>query len=280
MAVTVYRLSNIFTVTTTPADASAARSHSGSWSEEFWLNIDPSIYAAVIQDVRVKRAALLPKQAAITGIRIATFSMDGNRLLPIGSSTGHILINGNAARETDIPQLALSLSIRGAGGLNFSRPVLRCMPDDQFKFGEYQPDRTYDVLVRNFVDAFGSSSVFGFVGRDKSQASVRVLAIVGGVLTTASAIVGFGNGDFIRLNRVIGDDGNPVKGTFSATSTAPGVYTLVGYDGPDVSRPSGTARRDRLAFFNNNGGTIGRATVKKIGRPSEPYRGKRSRVRG
>jgi hypothetical protein len=120
---------------------------------------------------------------------------------------------------------------------------------------------------------------FGFIGRDLAQASVRVLKIAVNLITL-EAIPGTGLaiGDFIRLHRVFDDNNLPVKGAFVVTAIAANIITVQGLNAT-VTEPSGTLRRDLLTFFNYGAIAPIRAVVKKVGRPFEQYRGRRSKTR-
>lgn len=279
MPTTVYKVSNLFSITTAPTNPANATPHSGGWSEGFWMSQDPLPYAVALASLRQKRAALLPKQAAMIGFRVGVYTIDQNKLIPVGSSTGRLLLPGPSSRETDLPQVSLELSVTAVGGPNVSRPILRCIPDDQMKFGEYQPDGPFAGLVTQYRNAFGGNAPWGFIGRDLSFGAVRVKQIVAGVLTTFDPIPGFANGNFIRFIRVINDSKLPVKGAFSAVAGAGNTYTLSGYNGGEVTKPSGSCRKDAIRWFPNNAVTVSRGLVRKVGRPSQGYRGRRSRAR-
>jgi hypothetical protein len=273
------RLTNIFQLTTAPTNLARAHTHIAGWSESFWTNLNASAYTPLWNDIRNKRATLLPVSAAIVGFRVQSFTISGNKLLPGGATSGRLNIPGNASNITDLPQVSLMLNcLAGGGNPNSSRMVLRGMPDAIMIGGEYQPTPAFAGQVTLLCNAFTGFN-FGFIGRDLAQAAVRVNKIVANVITLdAMPGTGLNVGDFIRFHRVTDDNGDPVKGAFVVTQIAGLQITVLGLDAT-LSQPSGTLRRDLLAMFNFGNVTPIRAIVKKVGRPFEQYRGRRSKTK-
>jgi hypothetical protein len=135
-------------------------------------------------------------------------------------------------------------------------------------------------LVNAFIRKL-SGGQFGFIGRDKTQASVRVWSAsqTDGIRIDQTPVTGLVVGDFVRLNRVIATNGDPVTGTFRvATPVVAGVFTVANWPiGMVVSKPSGTLRVDKIAFMAYTDAKVVRAVVKKVGSPLEKYRGRRSK---
>lgn len=274
-----FRLTNIFQLTTAPTNLARAHTHIAGWSESFWTNLNPTAFQPPWATIRNQRATLLPVTAAIVGFRVQFFTISGNKLLPGGAVSGRLNIPGNASNITDLPQVSLMLNcLAGGGNPNSSRMVLRGMPDAIMIGGEYQPTPAFAGQVTLLCNSFQGFN-FGFIGRDLSQASVRVNKITGNVVVIdALPATGLNVGDFIRFHRVNDDSGNPVKGAFVVTQIAGLQITCQGLDAT-LTQPSGTLRRDLLAMFNFGTVTPIRAIVKKVGRPFEQYRGRRSKTR-
>lgn len=272
------RLTMIFQLTTTPTNLARAHQHIGGWSESVWTNLNPSAYTPLFITVQQRRANLLPASAALVGLRSQSFTISGNKLLPGGAASSRVNLPGNASFVTDLPQVSLLLDAQAAGAPNSSRLTLRGMPDSIMIGGEYQPTPAFAGAVTLFCNSLVGLN-FGFVGRDLAQASVRVNKIAANVVTV-DAIPGTGLavGDYIRFHRVTDDNGNPVKGAFVVTGIAGNLLTVQGLDAT-LTTPSGTLRRDLLQMFGFGPITPIRAVVKKVGRPFEQYRGRRSKVR-
>lgn len=274
----VTRLTAIFQLTTAPPDLTFSQPHTAGWTESFYTTLNPSGYNTPWNLTLNRRARLLPNQASILGFRTQQFTLTGNKLIPGGATSGKYLYPGNPVLTTDLPQVALELSFTGAGVPNTSRPVLRGIPDIIMQGGEYTPFPAFSAALTQYIASLVGTN-FGFVGRDLSQQAIKVQSIVGNVLTTQGPIPGWAVNDYIRLFRVTNLVKVPVKGSFTSTVGAgANQYVLHGYTGGDCGA-SGTVRRDLIAYFNYGAGTFGRALVKKVGRPSQGYRGRRSKSR-
>ena len=272
----VTRLTNVFQLTTTPTNLTRAVPHTAGWTESLWTTLTPSAIDPFWTVWQNKRALLLPTQASIVGYRSQVYTMTGNKLLPGGASSGKQQTPGNSQLVTDLPQVSLEITLQASGAPNNARPVLRGMPDSIMLGGEYQPTPTFSAFFTQFRTALVGFN-FGFIGRDLAQASVRVLSIAGGIITLdAVPATGLAVGDFVRLNRVTSEAGNPIKGAFRVAVIAANVITVTGLNAT-VTQPSGTLRRDQLAYFAIGDVRPGRAVVKKVGRPLQGYRGRRSK---
>lgn len=270
------RVSLLFSVTTQAANASIAIPHSGGWSESHWVNTPANVTVANITDIGQPRANLLSSLATITGYRIQGFTLVGNKMIPESSRSGRVLIPGGSTAGLNMPQDGVSIIMSAAGAVNTSRSVLRGMPDDYIVNGEFTPNLGYLSRMQTYINALISQG-WKFVGRDRSVANARVLAINAGVVQLAGPVGGVANQSFLRMNRVFDVNGKPVIGTFLITAIAGNLYTVTGLGSTSVTIPSGTARIDQLAIFSYAGGAIGRSVVRKIGRPFEQYRGRASR---
>jgi hypothetical protein len=290
MPITVYKLTNIFQVTTAPVDPAAANAHTGGWSESYWTLSPFQTVVAQWNALTSARANLLPIQASSIGWRFQEYSMDKNFLTPKGTQAGPQRFPGRTGILTDLPQVALQIVTRSNAAPNRSNVVLRCMPDDQMTGGEYGPSPVFKGLVTTFQNLLSPATPgpVGFLGRDQSQASVRVLAGSGtdGITIDAVPATGLVVGDYVRFNRIHDSFGRPVIGSFRVTTINPGVppgsavITVAGWpSGVVVSKASGTLRRDQLAFFSYKDSRVRRAVVKKVGSPFEKYRGRRSKKR-
>lgn len=280
------KLTMLFQVTTEPTDASAAIPHTGGWSESIWTTGSGFLPVQAMAAIAIARSNGLPKQAAITGFRQGLYTISGNKLLPGGTAVYKRLWPGNAANPTDLPQVALELSGTSQTSINSNRFTLRCIPDDMMKFGEYQPTPAFKAFVTvysNLLTGQGGPlaqfGAFAFIGRDLAQPTAVVNSIAAGVVTLRGAVGGVANTDFLRLNRVYDDNGDPVKGSFLITAINGNAYTVLGLGGRTVATPSGTARIDKISIFNYQAISPVRAVVKKVGRPSQQYRGRRSKQR-
>lgn len=269
------RMTALFSITTTPPNRSLANPHTGGWSESWWTQLSGSNLDAQFQQLLSLRARMLPASAQIIGSRRSSFTIAGNRLLPGPSQSAEAFYPGMVGNVNDLPQAALQIKGTAAAGPNRNSFYLRAIPDDQIQGGEYDPTRAFNNAVVNFK-SFLANGNWGFVGRDLLQPRARVLSIAGGIVQLDGPLGGVAAGSFLRFSRVYGSDGQPIKGSFVVNSFAGALYTCLGLVGKVVLVPSGTARNDLLTYSAYSVLNIGRAGVKKVGRPSEGYRGRRS----
>jgi len=274
------KLTNIFQLSTAPNNLSQARVHVGGWSESFWTFLNPNVFNPLWARQQAARSLMLPQTAAIVGYRTQAYTIVGNKLIPGGATSGRQTTTGRLGNVTDLPQVSLQASCAANAAPNSSRLTFRGIPDIQMQGGEYQPDPTFAGFFTLMANQLIGNN-FGFVGRDLLQASVRILAIAGNSITLSSIPgTGLAVGDFVRLHRVIDPAGFPVIGVFNVLTinNTTGVITVQGLNA-NVTEPSGTLRRDLLNYYTFASITPIRAVVKKVGSPSERYRGRRSRRR-
>lgn len=274
-----YRYTLIMQVTTTPGNLETSSAHTGGWSESHWHPNALTPTSSQFRDVLLARARMLPRQAAITGYRIANYSIVGSSLKPQGASTGKVRFPGNPARETDLPQVALEFG-GAAGGGNSNRFSARCIPDDVMEFGEYQANATYKGYVTQYCNALVNGG-FGFIGRDLTQQVIRIKTIDGSTMVLYDSI-GVTLGEtlftFIKVKDVLG---SPIVGNFRVTALPGGVatYTMAGLPQNTSVVDSGSVRILVPQFCLYSSVTPARAVVRKVGRPFEQYRGRASKRR-
>jgi hypothetical protein len=272
------KVTYIFNVATQPDNLQVANIHTAGWSESYWQPaLIPATFPA-INALATKRALLLPATASIVGVRVAQYTISGNRLLPQGASTSSVRFPGNSAFATDLPQVSLQCSGRSIAGANTSRFVLRCIPDEMMVGGEYKPTPAFSTALTNFFNLLKGGNGWSFIGRVISNPTFRVDRIAAGVLESGITL---NVDDFVRLLRVTDTLGNAVTGAYrvSAIGGPPVGYTLAGFPAGTTVVNSGLCRLDEIALFNFSDVSFKRAGVRKVGRPSESYRGRASRRR-
>lgn len=275
----VYRASIVFGITTQPVRPDLASSHAGGWTESVWSQSAIDFGNSTVIDRLRKRAAMLPNQCSIQGWRQQAYTISGNRALPGSASSGRLVLPGNAG-SCDLPQNSLELSMPGVTPPMATRYVIRCIPDAWIEQGEFFAANAGPLnLIQLFADSWLGNFGTGWVGRDLTLGQVRIINVLAGVMTTDAPIPGFANNDFVRFSRAYDVDGTPVSGAWRATVGVGGQYTLQNFSNDVIIDNSGLVRKDALRFTQYGPHTIGRALVRKIGRPSETYRGRRSAMR-
>ncbi len=271
----LYRTSWLFDFTTDAARPTVASDRSGGWSEGVWSTfITPGTDAFNV--VSQFRASMLPRAASIVGYRVQQYTSLGNRLQPGGASAGKLNLPGSPAYTLDVAQAGLEYSFPAVGAPNSSRGVIRGLPYEVITSGEWDPSVAFTSYMAGFLLNLQTGG-FGFVGRDLSQQSAKVLAITAGVVNLSQVLPGAAIGDYLRFHRVYDVNRKPISGAFLITNIAGQQYTCSGLTGLSVLVPSGTARKDAIAFYLFGAGTTGALVVKKVGRPFRGYRGRRSK---
>lgn len=262
--------------TTTPANRSDASPHTAGWSESFWRNGVVAGDDLALVNLITKRARLLPNQASIVGFRISLWDISGNKLLARGSSTAKTQRIGHASLTCTQPGTSLSFSGSSSGVANSSRFALKCLPDEEETNGEYQPDTAYKTAVTQFCNEMTTG--WGFVGRDLTKVSQKVITIAGNIVKLAGLIGAAPGVDNLIFKKVKADNGDPVKGSYLVTNvTVANEYTLAAFPGAVVTKANGLARVDAIAFYPYTVVVPDRSVTRKVGRPFAAYRGRASK---
>lgn len=274
------RITLLMQVATDPTDRSTASPHIGGWSESFYFPGTKFPDISIIQGWGKFRAAMLAGECSVVGYRQQLYTINKNKLLPGGSASGSFLFPGVFVSDLNAPQDSLMMNWILAGQPQTIRTKMPGLPDSQVSSGEYQPTKLFAQAVLSYIQ-YVTVNQFSGVSRDLTQPDCRVKSFTAGSLTTLSA-TGAVPGDYIRFRRVKDDNNNPVEGTYlvqtvvnNADSTV--TYTLFGTPPQTVSRPNGTCRRDVLVNPGIIGGTANRLVIRKVGRPFQQYRGRRSK---
>lgn len=272
------RVSFIFSITTEAADRASASPHSGGWSESFWDPAGPTTLPD-LNNWMQRRAAMLPKQTQIIGYRQAQYTIVGNRLVPGGTASAKVLFPGRSALDCDLPQVSVQLSLSSNSG-NTSRITLRGIPDDVMVKGEYQPSPSFKTAMTNFCNGLVAGR-WGFVGRNLTNPTQRILSISTAGVAKLQGSTGVPDGGFVRLLHVIDTTGKAITGVFRVSPVADGGLTLTLANWPTDRQVglSGRMRYDQVSFQGIDVANPARAVVRKIGSPSERYRGRASKRR-
>jgi hypothetical protein len=287
----IYRYSMVLAVTTVPQDPAYAIAHSGGWSEGHWSAA--LLPTAIVNAICLARAACLPAQCSVVGYKQAVYSVSGNKLTPQGTSTVKKLFAGNKTYSVDVPQAGLRMSATSAGVPNAGNFTMRGTPDEVIVNGEFNGSAPYGRLLgtrpqiglgnagllQGYAGALINNAT-GFLGRNLTLPARKVQKIAAGVVTLDNVAGIVAGTDFLIFKRVRDANGDPVSGSFLVTNIAGNLVTLQGLNvNTAVNVPSGTARVDQVSFYPYSTINLNRAVVKKIGLPTERYRGRRSRRR-
>jgi len=274
------RLTMLFQNVTAPTNRTAADPHIAGWSESFYSTSDLTAGAAKIIALITARATILPKTASIVGYRIGFYNIVGRKLQPAGTQTAKYRQVGNIAWETDVPQVSLMFGGNAGGTANTNRFAARCIPDVMVNNGEYQPTTAFSANVQAYIQALLTGG-WGFIGRDLTawQAPISDITAPGVVSFVGAFPVGQpGLGDYLRFHYAYQANSLPITGTYRIGSIdfANNKMTLLGWQGGAMPNVTGFMRWDKIAMNTFSAININRIVVRKVGRPFENYRGRRS----
>lgn len=246
----------------------------GGWSESWYMS--GSIDAAKIAKFKSLcqyRAVMLPASAAVSGQRYQTVD-------PVGpSSTGRQRFPGQSQLGTDVPQLSLLCRVGSIAGANFRQVELRGLPDSMVEEGEYKPNYQFTQALTGFFRVLQEDG-WQFRGRDLEAPTVPIVTLdLNGAFVLADALT-FGKGDRLQVIRTVDEDGIQSGGFFRvATAVSNTEGTLSKWIGGD--NKDGKMRIANIIYPSVNAATMGitGVAVRKVGRPSNSYRGRRSRRR-
>lgn len=259
----------VFSLTTALSNANAPVHRTGGWSESHFIdNASFTQVRTLFEALCQERALLLPTGASITGQRYQLIN-------PIGASQSQAtLFPGASGLQTDVPQMALLCRVPTIGARNISRLTLRGIPDQRVVEGEYSPSQGFNTALRRF---FTQLSSFRMEGRDLAAENVPTLRIFANGVYRTQDPNAFAVNSVVRVMRAVRDvDGRTVSGTFvvqTVVDTRNG--TLFDWTGGDTR--GGTMRLNGIAYPQLDGANaaVSRVVVKKVGRPSAGYRGRR-----
>lgn len=246
----------------------------GGFSEQFYdIGDDFGTIRASFEALCKKRAVLLPTGTAIIGQRYQTVS-------PVGPSRLYSKnFPGPAGTPSDIPQMALYCKAVALNSRNVRQLKIKAIPDDQVKYGEYQPDSAFKGQVTSYLKYISTNTWF-FRGLDLDQLSYPVMtAVVAGndatveVETPTPYVVG----DFVKILRTTNSSGRQVGGRFRISAIS-GSRILTLQNWTLGATTGGTIRKDLVIYPEIGDITVVEITVCKIGRPSRGYRGRRSKI--
>jgi hypothetical protein len=272
-----YRYDMLFQLTTAPTQATKAIAHTAGWSESHWRQTLLAQDSPALTRLLRSRASCLPKQGAMIGLRIGNFTIAGNRLLPGQTSIRKFLKPGPATFNCDVPQMALELG-GATSGLNSSKFSVRGMPDNQVVNGEYAPQDAWDQYLQEYMNALTADG-WQMIGRVLSNPTYAINGISTTGVCTLKVLVPFVNGTQIRLLRVRDENGFPISGVFNASQVAGSTFVLDNWVQGTVVKGTGSVRVDAIDLFTFTDMEVSRVVTRKVGRPFEQYRGKRSKRR-
>jgi len=247
----------------------------GGFSESVYYGDISTSTINSFKDLIAARCFLLPTGAKITGYRLQAVDPRGSSSLRKIAGAGPTGENYNS----DIPQMALLLSVPASGLANTSRRRIAAIPDRMIRFGEYDPTTAFRASMTFYLRALNG---WWMRGHDLTQTIANITTVAADGTVTITAGVGYAINDVISIRSTQRPDGTRVSGQFKvAVATSPTVFQLKGWKAGacvlgtcqkivSIFPPMATASVDQDAFT---------VVTRKIGRPLRKYVGRRSKRR-
>ncbi len=262
----------VFSVATSAPD-DPAQARTGGWSESVYTGANTPSSNESFRTLCQLRAALLPRSARISGIRVQGVDPSTRATLQSVSFPGAQAV----ANETDIPQMSLALTVPDVDNEHSRRIKIACIPDRYIVRGEFLPLPPYARALNFFLNALGSwqmrSQNFALVKYDNISISAT------GLLKTVGVPAYF-QGEVLRVYSAVQVNGRKVSGAFKVEADNAGGDTQL------VNWPYGACtggKHRKVSYIYPVMLTIPNPAVivstRKVGRPTAGYRGRRSKTK-
>ncbi len=246
----------------------------GGWTESIYWNQFVDATLRSFKTLCQFRANMLPVNSYISGIRV-------QQVDPTGSSQTFAVNypggGGALVSTADIPQMALLVRARGQGVPNVRSMRLSAIPDTNVQRGEYKPAFAYDAIVQAFLSNLAG---WRFRATDITQPQILLLSVAADGTYTSAADIVAPVGSWITIRDSLDSQQQRWGGRFRvkvATSLRAGILDRW----PGATTLGGTIRLSPYIYpvIVVTPDDISRIVVRKVGRPSLGYRGRRSRRR-
>lgn len=269
----VSKLSMFLQVATGSAESNPAAVRLGGWSETWYDDVTiTGGTKAAFRTLCQRRAALLPATGIVIAQRYQGIDPPTPAAIELARFPG-------ASGLCDYPSLSLLCRVAGAGVVNTRPMYLRGIPDAQITRGEFTPSADYTAKVNKFYEELEG---WNFRAEQKGV-QVPIIGIeADGTVTVAEELAGAVVRARVTVNRTDLVSGGSKGGKFyiDSVTTAGFVFKLRGWTFGEASK--GSIRLTNFIYPNigANSVTQGRIVTKKVGRPFEVFRGRKSKKRG
>jgi hypothetical protein len=249
------------------------------WTEHVWFQSDSltDCLAALNDTVYNGQYSLCPTRAQLLP---AFGSIIGVRLYQGGAGKGQFfgLSFPGSAGESDAPSSALLCAAINNTAANVRRFTLRGVPDSQITDGAFTPDSTYASIVAAYFNALSNFSFLGL----QPVTKYPVASVSNAGLVTLSVPNVFPISAFITFTGCLNGVGNRVGGKFMVSTVGPlaNQFTVADWTNGDTTGGSVSQPTKALFAFGGNSFTnVERLVTRRVGRPFEQFRGRKSRRR-
>lgn len=274
----IVKVTNVFRQQTTATGRPYA-GRVGGWTESWYFTgntRDAHTANTKVGGLCATRANLLSVSGAIIGQRYQVVDP-----LPVGASISRAAeFSGRtgAANLGDIPQMSLLLTLVGVGVTNQRKHIVRGIPDDYVKAGEFNPTASYSRALDTYLLAL---SYYKFRCHERGLPRYAVTSV-----SMAAGLATFGEdhafivGDTVQLSGLIvssGFDLAPKKFVVKVL-TVPGTTSIQFAITPGgLAYVGGKATKLVVLYpvISGADATVGRIITRKVGRPFGQYVGRR-----
>lgn len=273
----------LFTQPTGPGagQTGTGRTRVGGWSESYICDLtDLALVRARVYSsgawgfgLANARSLLLPRMGAIVGERF-------QQVLPkIGSSATDAVRRVGSTWDTDVPNMALLVHASSSIQNSIRRWALKDIPDTQVTFGEYSPLPAYKSVVDIFLAEMNS---WGFAVQNATAAKSDILTITAAGLVTLPAASPFVVNDVLNFHKcqyLLAFNTFSFKRKVLSLGPLPTQFTIQDPLGVDLI--NGDCQRVQLVYspISTSSAVADKVCVRKIGRPFDQFRGRRSKRR-
>ena len=247
-----------------------ANNRTGGWSESLYFDGTFDQAGAAAANLVPLRAKLISEDGVLARLRITDLAAPGK------SSLGIQAQKGTCPKETDIPQMGIKCFL--FKGHDYKRQyVLAGIPDFYVQKGAWNREANFRNKITDYLEEIRKNS-FQFKVRDKDLPLRTVLSIDAQAQVFCSAAHGYVVGDFVRFYRTRDVNKKAVKGEWRITEVNNGGagFKIANWTGQVVEK--GKVRKVGDTFAVVTGYQIDDVTPRKIGRPFDAYRGRKSKA--
>jgi hypothetical protein len=265
-----------------PSIGYAPRVHLAGWSESLWW--DSNDVTSLIRALKTgygRLPPLGPSRAALLG---NSAQVIGARLYAGGAGKGQSIafsFPGNASSNVNQPQSAILVVAAPTASAVSRRFTLRGVPGSQESAGEFNPSVAYAKAVSDYFQALGN---FSFLANDYTVTQFKILNVsLTGVVTINGAFPTFAINDIVTVKNTL--DSGQVRRNYTGQVTAldptHNMLTLSNPTWPWGATTGGMIWKPSkvLYLINPANCSVTRIVTRKVGRPFEQYRGRRSKRR-
>src|SRR6516162_2989694 len=259
----------------------AGRVHLGGWTESvYWGTDDIKALSQALFTGANGQSGLLPSRALLLAFGA---SVIGVRLYQGGAGKGQSLAAsypGLAIADEDIPQMAILVKCGSNTAAVTRRFTVRAIPDQQVRLGEFQPNQIFTTSVQNFFTALGNFSFRAIDPVNSKRVALFSIDLTGLVTLKDNIPIPFLAQDVITISKAITTTGTFFGGQFVIKQTGPGnTMQLNGWTGGNCTGGVAIKRAYNIYPISSGSCAVTRTVVRKVGRPFEQYRGRRSKRR-